>query len=147
MAKTPGRDAVFSLVMRRQRYNCGKCEVRQHAMVVKQSNGEYFMCDEFQQEYMRSQGRTPFKVHLRLNFRDGDKTNFSIDNLFALCPACTANFLRDQQKDFREIALQNRVKLNMGLVVNVKNFLAAKTGAELSTRDTIALIDLVTNNE
>lgn len=147
MAKTPGRDAVFTLVMKRQQYKCSDCGVLQHARVYRQSNGAYYAVDDFQAEYMKVQGKVIFKVHLRLNFRDGDKTNFTIENLCALCPACTAKFLKTQKKDFRAIALQDRVKVNLSTLVNIKTFLMARCAVEISTRDALALIDLLTQTE
>jgi hypothetical protein len=146
MAKTPGRDSVMSLVLRSQRYNCARCQVPQHAMVIRTSKGGYFTCDEFQQQYFKSKGKTVFKVHLRLCFKDGDKTNFAISNLHALCPQCTQTFLKELDRDFKEIAIQNRIGLNISLIVSIKNFVESRTGAELSTRDCLALIDLLTQN-
>jgi hypothetical protein len=147
MAKTPGRDAVFTLLMKQQQYKCDRCGILQHATVYRQSNGSYYAVDSFEAEYMKAKGKTTFKVHLRMNFRDGDKTNFTLDNLFALCPACTATFLKEQKKDFRELALQSRVKANLSTLVNIKTFLMARCGVEISTRDTVALIDLLTQTE
>lgn len=146
MAKTPGRDAVISQVLRSQRYQCARCDVPQHGMVVKNSNGSYMICDSFQQEYFKARGKTVFKIYLKLCFRDGDKENFAIENLFALCPACTQKFLRDLNKDFKAIALENKIGLNIGLVLQIKNFIMCKTGAEIGTRDCLALIDLLIQN-
>lgn len=146
MAKTPGRDAVFSVVLRKQQYTCDRCDVRQHSTVIRNSDGSYFMLDEFQADYYRGEGRTPFKMHLRLHFRDGDKTNFEAKNLFALCPACTADLFREEKRNFRAENLAAAANLNLSTILNVKNFLMARCAVKISTRDTLALIDLLTQN-
>jgi len=66
--------------------------------------------------------------------------------LNALCPQCTQTFLKELDRDFKEIAIQNRIGLNISLIVGIKNFVESRTGAEISTRDCLALIDLLIQN-
>lgn len=132
-------------ILRDQGYKCAGCKVKHGSTCSKNASSGYTELDDFETAAAMAAGIEVLKIHLRLNFRDGERSNWIIANMFALCPKCTQSHLKSLKRDFKREALGRAAELSMNEIVILKNFFSNELGVVLDTKNAIRLLSLVSN--
>jgi hypothetical protein len=80
------RDIIRPSILKRDNYRCVECGILHKARVYKTTRGQYRQVDEFEEAFLKNQGKRVFTLHLQVAHLNHDKENNEPDNLRTLCP-------------------------------------------------------------
>lgn len=80
------RDTIRPAILKRDQYKCSVCGVHHRSRVYKLAKGQFREVDQFEEEFVKAQGRKVFTLYLQVAHLDHNKLNNDPANLRALCP-------------------------------------------------------------
>jgi 5-methylcytosine-specific restriction endonuclease McrA len=98
-------EQIRPAVLKRARFRCEGCGLRQRLWVFREKNGTLTEADDFMCDWARRNGLKPYRIHLAVSHKDHDVSNNSLDNLQALCQSC---HLANDKSHHQEQKLLNR---------------------------------------
>lgn len=148
-------DVIRPAILKRDGYKCRHCGIPHRARVYRQSSGQYYIVDEFTEQWALSQGKKVFTVYLQVAHVDQDKTNNDPANLLSLCPRHHAKL----DRDFKLVKRRNFVKLiqdkepstkvlpsqrKNDLELKVRSRIRELTGVKISLNEVREVISIIT---
>jgi len=153
------RDVIRPAILKRDGYKCAHCGIKHKARVYKDTTGKYVDCDDFMEQWAKSNGRKVFTLYLQIAHLDHNKQNNDPSNLKALCPVHHARFDTEHKKlarimyreDIRGDQAKKRTKkiLDRGILLGrLRDSIRLHIGSRISLIDAEAILnDLLTSFE
>lgn len=153
------RDVIRPAILKRDGYKCAHCGIKHKARVYKDTTGKYVDCDDFMEQWAKSNGRKVFTLYLQIAHLDHNKQNNDPSNLKALCPVHHARFDTEHKKlarimyreDIRGDQAKKRSKkiLDRGILLGrLRDSIRLHIGSRISLIDAEAILnDLLTSFE
>lgn len=153
-SKHPPNLTVKRIVLKRDKYCCVRCGVRQNTRAYVLANNHYKVVDEFEESWAVSTGRKVVTVHLYVVFLTHESVDYVADNLISLCSLCRYRhnrllFLNSSKKqstfNSRNAIMQRSAFLHLDglnpLVVDFVNHFKEQHSINVLPSEAIAFLD------
>ena len=133
------RSAVRGEVLKKAGYKCQECRIRMGSFALSNDSKKYTQLDDFEANFVRSQGGRVVKVFLRVLCINSEDDNREKDIYRVLCPLCSQQYIKKLVQEAKKKKLGNLANVKLLHVVEVKNYIFNVTGRMVSTSDALGL--------
>lgn len=133
------KDVIRPSILKRDSYKCRHCGIKHKVRVYKNSRGHYVECDDFIENWAKTNGFRVFTIYLHVAHMDQDKSNNTPDNLMSLCPRCHSKY-DSKFKKFGKIKYQKRMYDTVDECINLDNTAIKELFEDDNVKDSLIII-------